>query len=102
MDRCRALLAPRLHADLWELERELFDAVHVHVELAVALLEHAAKAVVLAADAFHLLLQVLHLLDGRHAPVSLLGELTLDVSAGALGAAGRLGGVALDLALPAG
>jgi hypothetical protein len=49
-----------------------------------------------------LLLQVLDLLDRGHSSVGLLGELALDISAGALGAASSLCCIALDLSFTAG
>lgn len=85
-----------------ELERQLLHAVDVDVQLPVLFGDHAPEAVVLPADALDQLLEVLDLLDGRHAAVRLLGELALDIPARTLGAARRLGRVALDLALAAG
>lgn len=49
-----------------------------------------------------LLLQVLHLLDGRHSTVGLLGELAFDPTTRAFRTARSFGCVAFDLALSAG
>jgi hypothetical protein len=53
----RPLLPLGRLADLWKLQGQLLDAVHIHFELAaIAFLQHAAEAVVLTPDPLHLLL----------------------------------------------
>ncbi len=104
--RSRSLLPLRLLADLRQLQRELLHgAVQFHSSnWAGGPLDPARSASGCCSppQPVHLLLEVLHLLDGGHASIGLLGELALDVPARAFRAARRLGGVALDLPLPAG
>lgn len=75
---------------------------NVHRHMTPSFLKYPSQRVVLLPHAIHLAFEILHLFNGRHAAICLLGELALDIAASALGTASRLCGVAFDFALSAG